>query len=120
VRIDCRRLTNLNVSRLGLGNLNSAIKWFGWTTFASIAPAKRAAHLQWQVDQDAVNSGANFERVQLLLFQFRERTHLVHPGLLFSHLRFDCFLIDIQPFILDVVSRSKFVGFALRCLVCQT
>ena len=76
-------------------------------------------HLQRQVDQNAINAGTHLKRVQLFLLQLSERAHLVHFGLLFGHLRFDRLLVDIQPFIFNVVSRGEFVGLALRRLVCQ-
>jgi len=62
---------------------------------------------------DVINAGANFQCIQLFLLEFSKRADLIDLSLLFSQLRLDGFLIDIQPFALDVVASRKFVGLAL-------
>ena len=56
---------------------NSAIKWLGWTTLASIAPGQNVLlHLERQINQNAVNAGADLERIELFLLQLRKADEL--------------------------------------------
>jgi len=55
------------------------------------------ADLQREIHQHPIDPGSNFQGVQLLLFELRQRAHLIDFGLLLCHLRLNRSLIGREP-----------------------
>jgi hypothetical protein len=86
------RLANLHVARLRLGDFQRGHQMIGLHHLRQHGSGQNVlADLQREIHQHPIDPGSNFQGVQLLLFELRQRAHLIDFGLLLRHLRLNGF-----------------------------
>src|SRR5262249_57916460 len=96
--VDLNALSNGDIPRLGFSDAYFGLQ-LRWIGYASEVGAERhlLADLHDHFMHHAVETGADFQRFELLTSQIIERLELLHPRFVNGDLRFDRIIADLQP-----------------------
>ena len=116
--VDGGGLIDLNVFRLRFGDFDFGFQLRRIRDTGEIGTGDDAlADFERKLLEHASEPGAHFERFHLVLFQLRERFHLIDRGLFRSDLRFNVLLREHVALLLDGIARGQVFRFDLRSLV---
>src|SRR5215813_1916778 len=101
--VDLNALSDGDIPRLGFRDayFGLQLRWIGHAGEVG-ADRRLLADLHDHFMHHAVETGADFQRIELLPSQIIERLELAHPRFVNGDLRFDRIIADLKPLLLDL------------------